>query len=124
MTTDNFSVNADPTSLVSMLETFVRAGLQKSLPNQENDSRLYHWRSANQKEIDILAESTKRLVGIEVKASSTIDEKDLKNLKGFAGTGPGKSKQVTGIVFYLGENKLTFGGGIYALAVSILWSKT
>ena len=123
MTKENFSVDADPTSLGSMLESFVHSELQKSLPNQESDFRLYHWRSANQKEIDILAESAKRLVGIEIKASSTITEDSLKNLRSFAKTGPGKSKQFTGIIFYLGAHKLTFGDGIFALPVSILWSQ-
>jgi predicted AAA+ superfamily ATPase len=98
--------------------------LQKSLANQQNDFRLYHWRSENQKEIDILAESAKRLVGIEIKSSSTITEDSLKTLRGFAKTGPGKSKQFTGIVFYLGEHKLTFGDGIFALPASILWSQS
>jgi len=123
ITADTFNIDADPTALGSMLESFVHSELLKSLPNQENDFRLYHWRSENQKEIDILAESAKRLVGIEIKASSTITEDALKNLRGFAKTGPGKSKQFTGIVFYLGEHKLTFGDRIFGLPVSILWSK-
>jgi len=118
-----FSFDADPGALGLMLESFVHSELQKSLPNQKNDFRLYHWRSANQKEIDILAESATRLVGIEIKASSTVTEENLKNLRGFAKTGPGKSKQFTGIIFYLGEHKLTFGDGIFALPVSILWAK-
>lgn len=123
ITAQTFHIRADPTALGPMLESFVHGELQKSLPNLQNDFRLYHWRSANQKEIDILAESATRLVGIEVKASSTITEESLKNLRGFARIGPGKSKYFTGIVFYLGEHKLTFGGGIFALPVSILWSK-
>jgi len=123
MTAESFSFDADPGALGLMLESFVYSELQKSLPNQQNDFRLYHWRSANQKEIDILAESATRLVGIEIKASSTVTEEHLKNLRGFAKTGPGKSKQFTGIVFYFGEHKLTFGDGIFALPVSILWAK-
>jgi len=123
MTAETFNFDADPGALGSMLESFVHSELQKSLPNQQNDFRLYHWRSANQKEIDILAESATRLVGIEIKASSAVTEENLKNLKRFAKTGPGKSKQFTGIVFYLGEHKLTFGDGIFALPASILWSQ-
>ena len=124
MTAETFDIGADPGALGSMLESFVHGELQKSLANQQNDFRLYHWRSDNQKEIDILAESAKRLVGIEIKSSSTVIEDSLKTLRGFAKTGPGKSKQFTGIVFYLGEHKLTFGDGIFALPVSMLWSKT
>ena len=106
-----------------MLESFVHGELQKSLPYQQHDFRLYHWRNERQKEIDILAESATRLVGIEIKAASTVNDESLKSLRDFAKTGPGKSKQFTGIVFYLGEHKLTFGDRIFALPVSSLWSK-
>ena len=123
MTAETFNIDADPGAIGSMLESFVHSELQKSLPNQQNDFRLYHWRNERKKEIDILAESATRLVGIEIKAASTVNDESLKALKDFAKTGPGKSKQFTGIVFYLGEHKLTFGDGIFALPVSTLWSK-
>ncbi len=123
MTAQTFHIHANPTALGPMLESFVHGELQKSLPNLQNDFRLYHWRSTNQKEIDLLAESANRLVGIVVKASSTITEGSLKNLRSFTKVGPGKSKKFTGIVFYLGEHKLTFGDGIFALPVSTLWSQ-
>jgi len=121
MTPATFDFDADPSSLGAMLESFVHGEILKSLPYQQHDFRLYHWRSSHQKEIDILAESATRLVGIEVKASSTIDDSDLKHLRSFAKDGPGKSRQFTGIVFYLGEHKLTFGDNIFALPVSSLW---
>lgn len=124
MSVDTFDIDADPSALGAMLESFVHSELQKSLPYQQKDFRLYHWRSAHQKEIDILAESATRLVGIEIKASGTITEDAFKNLKGFASSGPGKSKTFTGIVFYLGQHKLTFGDRMFALPVSMLWSKT
>lgn len=122
MTPATFNLDADPTALGAMLETFVHGEILKSLPYQQHDFRLYHWRSSHQKEIDILAESATRLVGIEVKASSSIDDADLKHLRNFAKDGPGKSRQFTGIVFYLGEHKLTFGDNIFALPVSALWA--
>jgi len=123
MTAETFNIDADPGAIGLMLESFVHSELQKSLPNQQNDFRLYHWRNERKKEIDILAESATRLVGIEIKAASTVNDESLKALKDFAKSGPGKSKQFTGIVFYLGEHKLTFGEGIFALPVSILWSQ-
>ena len=122
MTPATFNLDADPTALGAMLETFVHGEILKSLPYQQHDFRLYHWRSSHQKEIDILAESATRLVGIEVKASSSIDDADLKHLRNFAKDGPGNSRQFTGIVFYLGEHKLTFGDNIFALPVSALWA--
>jgi len=53
---------------------------------------------------------------------ANIDDADLKHLRNFAKDGPGKSRQFTGIVFYLGEHKLTFGDNIFALPVSALWA--
>lgn len=123
MTPETFNVDAAPTALGPMLESFVHGEILKSLPYQNSDFRLYHWRSTHQREIDILAESATRLIGIEVKASSSIDDRDLKNLRDFAASGPGKSRQFTGIVFYLGAHKLTFGDNIFALPVSSLWSE-
>ena len=35
--------------------------------------------------------------------------------------GPGKRRNITAIVFYLGDQKLTFGSERYALPVSCLW---
>ena len=84
ITPATFNPDADPSALGAMLESFVHGEVLKSLPYQENDFRLYHWRSTHQKEIDIMAESATRLVGIEVKASSTIDDSDLKHLRSFA----------------------------------------
>lgn len=123
MSAATFNFDADPTALGGMLESFVHGELQKSLPNLQNDFRLYHWRGAKQKELDILAESATRLVGIEIKATSSITEQSLKNIRDFATSGPGKARNFTGIVFYLGNLKLTFGDGIFALPVSMLWSQ-
>ena len=123
MTPETFNLDADPTALGPMLESFVHAEILKSLPYQNSDFRLYHWRSSHQREIDILAESATRLIGIEVKASSSIDDRDLKNLRDFGASGPSKSRQFTGIVFYLAKHKLTFGNNIFALPVSSLWAE-
>ena len=70
ITPDSFDIDANPSALGAMLESFVHSELQKSLPYQQHDFRLYHWRNERQKEIDILAESATRLVGIEIKAAS------------------------------------------------------
>ena len=52
-----------------------------------------------------------------------VTRRDFRHLKWFAKDGPGRSGTCTGIVFYLGEVKLTFGNRNFALPVSSLWSE-
>ncbi len=118
-----FEPSANPTALGGILESFVFNELQRALPLQEHDFRLYHWRSADKREIDIIVDGGTHLVGIEVKSSATVGKDDFKHLDWFADRGPGRNRIFTGIVFYLGENKLSFGDRRVALPVSILWGE-
>jgi len=118
-----FAIDNMPQTLGGLLESFVAGELQRALPMQEADYRLYHWRSAEQREIDILIDGGNHLVNVEVKSSASVSSDDFKHLKWFAKDGPGRTKTCKGIVFYLGQEKLSFGDGNYALPVSALWSQ-
>jgi hypothetical protein len=117
-----FAIDNTPQALGGLLESFVAGELQRALPLQGPDYRLYHWRNSEQREIDILIDGGNHLVNVEVKASASVSHDDFKHLKWFSKDGPGRSKDCTGIVFYLGQKKLSFGSGNYALPVSALWS--
>ena len=117
-----FAIDNTPQALGGLLESFVAGELQRALPMQESDYRLYHWRSSEQREIDILIDGGNHLACIEVKSSASVGNDDFKHLKWFSKEGPGRTKTCTGIVFYLGQEKLSFGGGNFALPVSALWS--
>lgn len=117
----SFNADANPSALGGLVESFVLSELIRSAPFQENSFRFYHWRDQRGHEIDILAESANHLVAIEVKASSSVSAEDFKHLNWFSNTGPGKRRNVTSIVFYLGDQKLTFGERRYALPVSCFW---
>jgi predicted AAA+ superfamily ATPase len=118
---ESFNADANPAALGGLVENFVLSELIRSTPFQENSFRFYHWRDQRGHEIDILAESANHLVAIEVKASSSVNAEDFRHLNWFRNTGPGKRRNVTSIVFYLGGRKLTFGERRYALPVSCLW---
>ncbi|MGB3244595.1 MAG: ATP-binding protein [Sulfitobacter sp.] len=118
-----FAIDNTPQALGGLLESFVSGELQRALPMQESDYRLYHWRSSEQREIDILIDGGNHLTCIEVKSSASVSNDDFKHLKWFSSEGPGRTKTCTGIVFYLGREKLSFGGGNFALPVSALWSR-
>lgn len=107
--------------LGGLLESFVFNEILRSLPFQSKDFILYHWRSADRREIDILAEGDGQLVGIEVKSARSIHMDDVRHLKWFASNNSGKYP-FTGILLYLGEHMLSLGDQCYALPVSSLWS--
>ncbi|MYA87567.1 MAG: ATP-binding protein [Boseongicola sp. SB0662_bin_57] len=117
-----FAIGNSPQALGGLLESFVVGELQRALPMQDADYRLFHWRNADRREIDILIDGGSHLVNIEIKASASVGGADFKHLKWFASDGPGRSRTCTGIVFYLGQEKLTFGSRTFALPVSSLWS--
>ncbi len=118
----SFDVGNRPEALGGLLESFVVGELQRALPMQDEDYRLYHWRSADRREIDILIDGGLRLVAIEVKSATTVAADDFKHLKWFANDGPGKGRHTVGLVFYLGQEKLTMGEGNFALPLSPLWT--
>ncbi len=118
-----FDIGAQPNALGSPLESYVFNELLRSMPLQTEDVRLYHWRNANKREIDILIDAGDRLVGIEIKASASVSADDFRHLKWFATQGPGRTRTFSGIVFHLGENKLSFGDNCFALPVSALWGE-
>lgn len=118
----SFTAGNVPEALGGLLESFVLNEILRALPLQNADFRLYHWRSPDQREIDILIDGGRHLVCVEVKASATVSRDDFKHLKWFAADGPGQGRACTGIVFYLGREKLSFGDRNFALPVSALWS--
>lgn len=124
LTSESFHADMNPAALGGLMESFVYSELVRSAPYQGQDFRFYHWRDSRGREIDILAESATRLIGIEVKASTTVSPKDFKHLRWFAEKGPGATRGITGLVFYFGQEKLSFGNSTFALPVSTLWSAT
>jgi predicted AAA+ superfamily ATPase len=122
VTPDTFLATANPGALGAFVETFVYNEIRKNLPFQREHWRLYHWRSARGREIDILAEAGRTLVGIETKASATIASEDFRHLKWFAAEGPGSTWKFVGIVVYLGDRALSFGPGLFALPLSMFWA--
>ncbi len=122
LTSKSFLADANPAALGGVLETFVHNELLKSLPHQQSHWRLYHWRHQRGREIDILAETNRTIVGFEMKASSNVDLNDFRHLQWFRTDGPGSAWNVIGIVVYLGDRPLTFGSKLFALPLSSFWS--
>jgi len=101
------------------LESFVVAELRKQLGWSTIPARLYHFRSAAGREVDIVAERPSgEIVGIEVKASRRVGPKDFQGLKILADTVG--NRFIRGIVLYLGQTPVPFGDKLAALPMETL----
>lgn len=110
----------DPGLLGRLLENFVIMELHKQAAWSRVRPGLYHFRTHAQQEVDIVMEDRKgRIVGIEVKASSSVGGEDFKGLRTLAeGTG---RRFIRGLVLYTGLEAVSFGKQLDALPVSSLW---
>lgn len=117
---DERGLGAAPQALGALLETFVVNEIQKQLGWAQLQARLFHFRSADRKEVDIVIEDAAgRIVGVEVRATSTPGQADfsgLRALKDLAG-----ERFVRGIVLHLGDAVLPFGDVLEAAPVAGLW---
>jgi uncharacterized protein len=96
----------------SMLENLVLMELFKHLAWSMRDATIMHFRNIKKIEVDIVLEMDNAdLIGIEVKASSTISEKDFAGLEAFADFVGAKFKR--GVLFYSGARVLPFKRGAY-----------
>ncbi len=106
-----------------LLENFVLMECLKHMAWAEETMNIYHFRDKRKNEVDIVLEQEDhRLIGVEVKASSTIRNNDFKGLKKFAEL-VGDQFQY-GLVFYTGSRLLPFSDGnkpYYAVPLSMLW---
>jgi uncharacterized protein len=71
-------------------------------------------------EVDIVIErGAKKLIGVEVKASSTVTSSDfygLRKLQEYAG-----ERFEKGVVVYDGETSVGFGDSLYAIPIRSIW---
>lgn len=121
-TTDTFDIESNPAALGGLLESFVFNELVRCMPFQARDFRIYHWRNRDRREIDVIVDAETHLICIEVKAAAVVSVKDFRHINWFASDGPGRTRRVTGLVFYLGDQSLSFGDGFFALPVSTFWA--
>ena len=119
----SFKLGFPPANLGSVFESFVVNELLRTLPFLKWNVRVFHWRSSNFREIDMIIEKDDSLVGIEIKASTTIHKDAIKNMRWFTQIGPGRNHQFTGLIIYLGNQIIPFGDRIFAIPVSALWSQ-
>jgi predicted AAA+ superfamily ATPase len=111
------ALNRQP--LGSILENFVIMELMKQSIWSKASVRLYHYRTHTGQEVDIILEKGINIVGIEVKAASTITQEDFKGLRHLSDE-LGKNFH-RGIVLYTGNQTAAFGKNLWAVPISALW---
>jgi uncharacterized protein len=103
-----------------LLEGFVLMELARQLTWSDERVDLYHYRTRDKVEVDAVLENRRgRVVGIEIKASSTVRSEDFRGLRHLADR-LGEDF-VVGLVLYTGTETLPFGPHLRAMPVSALW---
>lgn len=104
-----------------LVETYVACEMLKHLAFSERGLTLWHYRTQTDVEVDfVLEDRLGQLVGIEVKASASIDGADFKGLRHLRETEPETFRR--GIVFYAGREVVPFSDRLFAVPLSLWWS--
>lgn len=103
-----------------MMENFVVMELARQLTWSEERGRLYHYRTRDNVEVDAVIETPDgRVIGVEVKAGSTIRSEDLAGLRNLASRLG--ERLVAGLVLYTGQQTLPYGDKLRAVPLDALW---
>jgi len=104
-----------------LLETFVFSEVLKQASWFGESCALYHYRDKDQDEVDLVVETgSGALVGIEVKASATVNAGDFKGLRKLADASGDNFK--LGVVLYDSGRTVPFGDRLVAAPMSCLWA--
>ncbi len=113
-------VARDRTRFGHVLETFVFGELLKHSTTANGDYRLLYYRDADKVEVDMVVENAAgQVVGVEVKASATVKDGDLRGLRKLASLAGEHFKM--GVLLYDGNETLPLGNNIWAAPLSTLW---
>ncbi|HLJ98303.1 MAG TPA: ATP-binding protein, partial [Streptosporangiaceae bacterium] len=103
-----------------LLEGFILSELARQLTWSGELADLYHYRDHNKVEVDAVLENRQcQVIGIEVKAASTVRSEDFNGLRRLADK-IGEDF-LTGIVLYTGNATLPFGPKLRAVPASAIW---
>jgi len=101
----------------AILETFVFTELLKAVQYSESPTRLWHYRTSDQHEIDLLIERDGKVIPVEIKAAKTVRKKDFKHIEDLQSR---NSTVKNGVIFYQGEQLVPFGNN-YAMPIPMLF---
>lgn len=104
-----------------LIETFMFNEIAALVGASYGRYSLFHYRDREKREIDFLVEREDHaLLGIEVKAGSTIGRNDFRTLRWFKENIAG-DREFTGVVLYSGEFAGSVGDGLWAVPFGTIW---
>ncbi len=110
----------DPARGGSLLENFVIGEIMRQLAWSDAFARVYHYRTRDGEEVDAVVEHHDgRLVGIEVKASSSVSSDDLRHLRHLRSKADENFHR--GVLLYTGTQILPMGDRLIAAPIDALW---
>ena len=109
----------DPTLSGALIENFVVGEIERQRSWNTTAVTMYHFRTtANQVDV-VLERPDGMLVGVEVKAASSVGDADLGGLRALAARAGIKFPR--GIVLYSGARTVAFAKNLHAMPISGLW---
>jgi predicted AAA+ superfamily ATPase len=117
---DASSLRQPISPLGPLLGGFVAMELARQLTWSQQRAELYHYRTKDQIEVDLIIENRRRqVVAIDVKAASTVRAADFRGLEHLAARLG--DDLIVGLVLYTGRQTLPFGPRLRAMPISALW---
>lgn len=114
-------LNPDPSGKI--IETFVLNELLACIGTTNDTYQLFQYRDREKREIDFLIEREDgALLGIEVKAGTSLNMKAFKHLEWFKDN-LSQGRGFVGIVLYSGDKVIKFADSLWAVPISNLWHK-
>jgi hypothetical protein len=110
---------ADRPMLGRLLETFVLQELRRQASGRPDPIDFFHFRDRDDFEVDIVLEQQHRVAGIEIKASATVTEADLRGLRKLENASG--TRFAAGAVLYDGTATIRFGDALFAVPLRKLW---
>ncbi len=111
----------DATFAGTVFETFVAMELERQREWSECEPSLFHYRDAQQREVDIVLElRSGEIAGVEVKSAATVRARDFAGLRYLRDRLGARFK--AGVVLYPGERTLPFGDRLTAVPLCGLWA--
>ena len=103
------------------IEEFVGSELVKLISYHGlGEYDLLHFRTREQKEVDFAIEAAdRRIVGLEVKATTTAEARDFKGLRALFELAGDRFHR--GVLLYGGSECVPFGPKLWAIPISALW---
>ncbi|MCY4164473.1 MAG: DUF4143 domain-containing protein [bacterium] len=120
---DQSAIRSDGGLLGRLLDIFVTAQLRAEVELAESSPRLYHLRQENgQREVDVIAElGARRIIGIEIKATSAPHPKDARHLAWLRDQLG--ERFVAGVVLHTGPQTFKLDTRITAAPICTLWTQ-